>query len=405
MTDSSLVVVHSFGSRPEADMAVSALEAAEIDAIVQADTGGGMRPHLRVGGRGVSGARPRRGPRGCARHPRSARQAVGMTVEGRVTDYDRIADRFDKRYSLYAYDGVRDALLDFLGAHTSAVLEVGCGTGHWLAVAANAPSERRILAGVDPSAPMLARAHAIAPPARLVRARAEDLPWGDATFDRIFCINALHHFKDRSRFFAEARRVLKPGGGLLTIGKDPHTDRDEWWVYDYFEETRAIDRERFARVSTLRGEMALAGFAWTESTEADHVEVVSPAGDALAGGVVDPGFTSQLSVLSDEEFQRGRDRLIVGERGGRRDTAAGRRLPALRDHRMGCLAREWFERRRFPGSSTSRRRAALSRTRGSSGRCWRSGSLSGRRLRTRLRSSSCRTLRCRPGRSSRRRAA
>ena len=39
----------------------------------------------------------------------------------------------------------------------------------------------------------------------------------------------------------------------------------------------AIDRERFARVRTLRGEMALAGFAWTESMEADHIEVVRPA--------------------------------------------------------------------------------------------------------------------------------
>ena len=52
MTDSVLVVVHSFGSRPEADMAVSALDAAGIDAIIQADSGGGMRPHLAWAGVG-----------------------------------------------------------------------------------------------------------------------------------------------------------------------------------------------------------------------------------------------------------------------------------------------------------------------------------------------------------------
>jgi len=52
MADSELVVVHAFGSRPEADMAVSALDAAGIDAIVQADTGGGMRPHLAWAGVG-----------------------------------------------------------------------------------------------------------------------------------------------------------------------------------------------------------------------------------------------------------------------------------------------------------------------------------------------------------------
>ncbi len=52
MADSQLVVVHSFGSRPEADMAVSALDAAGIDAMIQADTGGGMRPHLAWAGVG-----------------------------------------------------------------------------------------------------------------------------------------------------------------------------------------------------------------------------------------------------------------------------------------------------------------------------------------------------------------
>jgi hypothetical protein len=52
MADSDLVVVHAFGSRPEADIAVSALDAAGIDAIIQADSGGGMRPHLAWAGVG-----------------------------------------------------------------------------------------------------------------------------------------------------------------------------------------------------------------------------------------------------------------------------------------------------------------------------------------------------------------
>lgn len=243
---------------------------------------------------------------------------------GRVTDYDRIADRFDTRYRFYGYDGVRETLLNFLGPGPNAILEVGCGTGHWLGVA----GERAIMAGVDPSMAMLHRARTAAPAALLVQARAEDPPWRDATFDRIFCVNALHHFTDRTRFFAEARRILKPGGGLLTVGKDPHTEDDDWWVYTYFEETRAIDRERFARVRTLRGEMALAGFAWTESMEADHIEVVRPASEALANGVVDASFTSQLTVLSDEEFKRGADRLRAA------NDAAGGELQLVADFRL-----------------------------------------------------------------------
>jgi ubiquinone/menaquinone biosynthesis C-methylase UbiE len=255
----------------------------------------------------------------------------------RATDYDSIADRFDARYGLYGYDGVRETVLSFAGEGSLAVLEVGCGTGHWLAALAARPGnatalgERPLLAGVDPSAPMLARAKVAAPGAWLVRALAEYLPWPDVSFDRIFCVNALHHFADRTCFFAEARRVLKPGGGLLTIGKDPHTEQDSWWVYDYFEETRDIDRARFARVRTLRGELTQAGFSWSESFEADRIEALYPASEGLAAGPDGPvarSFTSQLTVLSDEEFNRGVERIRLA------NEAAGNELQLVADFRL-----------------------------------------------------------------------
>jgi hypothetical protein len=46
MRNTDLTVVRSFASQPEADLAKSALEAAGIEAIIQADTAGGMRPHV-----------------------------------------------------------------------------------------------------------------------------------------------------------------------------------------------------------------------------------------------------------------------------------------------------------------------------------------------------------------------
>jgi SAM-dependent methyltransferase len=174
--------------------------------------------------------------------------------------------------------------------------------------------------------PMLRRARQrLSSRAFLVRGAAERLPVADASFDRLVCVNALHHFTDRFAFFLEARRVLRPGGGLMTIGKDPHGDRDSWWVYDYFPETRAIDRERYAPVRILRGELARAGFAWAESFEADHIEAGQRAADALAGGVVDRAFTSQLTVLSDEEFGSGVQRIRDA------DAAVGGELQLISD--------------------------------------------------------------------------
>ena len=52
MSETELVVVHAFNNRPEADMAVSALQAAGIDAMIRADDGGSMRPSVAWAGVG-----------------------------------------------------------------------------------------------------------------------------------------------------------------------------------------------------------------------------------------------------------------------------------------------------------------------------------------------------------------
>ena len=52
MDHSKLVVVRSYGNRPEADLAKGMLEDAGIQALIQADTAGGMREHLAWTGAG-----------------------------------------------------------------------------------------------------------------------------------------------------------------------------------------------------------------------------------------------------------------------------------------------------------------------------------------------------------------
>jgi F420-dependent methylenetetrahydromethanopterin dehydrogenase len=48
----NLIIVHAYGTRPEADLAKSELESAGIPAMIQADTAGGMREHLAWSGFG-----------------------------------------------------------------------------------------------------------------------------------------------------------------------------------------------------------------------------------------------------------------------------------------------------------------------------------------------------------------
>ncbi len=228
-----------------------------------------------------------------------------------LIDYDRVADRYGRRYELHSYGGVHQALLRFAGEDKPRIVEVGCGSGHWLEALAGHASR---LAGVDPSSRMLAYARAAAPSALLVRGRATALPFRPATFDRIGCVNALHHVGDRPLFFSEATRLLAPGGGLITAGLDPHTGCDRWWVYDYFDGTREFDLGRFIDRATLRNDLAQAGFCRIATHEVDRIQKRVSFAEALASGVLDRSFTSELTILSDDEYDRGLGRIRQAER-------------------------------------------------------------------------------------------
>jgi ubiquinone/menaquinone biosynthesis C-methylase UbiE len=225
--------------------------------------------------------------------------------EARRVDYDTVAPVYDVRYARHAYEGVKYTLRAFMG-DASRVLEVGCGTGHWLEVLGDPARE---LAGLDASDEMLAKARARALDAELVHGRAEALPWADASFDRVVCINALHHFDDARRFLAEARRVLRAGGGVLCVGLDPHTGLDRWWIYDAFAGSLDRDRARHSSTVALRAWMSEAGLVRPTTTLAEHLPSRISVHEAIAAGYLERTFTSQLTLLTDEEYARGRARL------------------------------------------------------------------------------------------------
>jgi len=221
-----------------------------------------------------------------------------------TTDYDALAASYDRRYQGgMSHAGVDETLLAFVGSAPGCrVLEVGCGTGHWLA---RLEAKGFEVTGLDASAEMLARARSRQLRGRLEHGRAEQLPFAAASFDRIVCINALHHFSDAATFFAEARRVVAPGGGLLTIGLDPHAGVDVWCIYDYFEGTLAHDLERYPPTAQIRAGLAAAGFVRCETQVAQHLQLTLPMDAALASGHLDKGSTSQLADLDDDTYARG----------------------------------------------------------------------------------------------------
>lgn len=136
------------------------------------------------------------------------------------------------------------------------VLEVGTGPGRLAA----ALHERgcRVWA-VDPSGEMLEQARANVPAqVGLRQARAEELPFRDAWFERAV-MRMTVHLLDRPRAFAELYRVLCAGGNLVIATHDPTTFADGW-LAPYFPTLAVVDAERFPSEVQLREQLRAAGF-------------------------------------------------------------------------------------------------------------------------------------------------
>ncbi len=99
-------------------------------------------------------------------------------------------------------------------------LDVGCGTGQLVRALQEADAW---VTGVDHDLQMAGFARQVAPAAFVV-GRAEQIPFGDATFDGVVATSLMGCVADARPVFAEIRRVLRLGGhAIMTF-----THRDSW---------------------------------------------------------------------------------------------------------------------------------------------------------------------------------
>jgi SAM-dependent methyltransferase len=90
------------------------------------------------------------------------------------------------------------------------VLDAGCGSGRTLEELRDYGEVHGV--ELDPEAAEVARARGIG---EVEIGRLEELPWPDATFDLITCLDVVEHTPDDRVALRELRRVCAPGGWLL----------------------------------------------------------------------------------------------------------------------------------------------------------------------------------------------
>lgn len=142
------------------------------------------------------------------------------------------------------------------------LLDVGCGTGHHLAALRARGFD---VAGVDGSPEMVAHARANNPGVEIARSDVERLPFPDASFDVVVCIEVLRYLPDIRTCLREMARVLRPGGVCLATAV-PVLNLNGYVIVNRLASALRVPglvslRQYFTTSRALRRRLVEAGFA------------------------------------------------------------------------------------------------------------------------------------------------
>jgi len=204
--------------------------------------------------------------------------------------FSRAARTYDAHAVLQREVGERlIAHLEGIRLEPRRVLDLGCGTGAFLApLARRFPGAR--VTGIDLALPMLREARGRAPwwrrliasssVASLIGADAERLPLANASHEMVFSNLALQWCRPEVAF-AEAARVLAPGGLFLFSTLGPDTLKELRAAFDAADAGRHVNR--FVDMHDLGDALVHAGFA----DPVMEMEVITLEYASLRGVVAD----------------------------------------------------------------------------------------------------------------------
>lgn len=142
------------------------------------------------------------------------------------------------------------------------VLDVGCNSGEFMLMCQTKGCD---VTGVDVAPEIIEKAKAKG--LNVLEADAENLPFPDATFDVLVCMEVLIHLHDPVKALKEFRRVLKPSGVLL--GSAPHANLER-----HFWEEKRLHR-RYYDEGSLYHDLS-------ESFDRSYIKVLNGAQFSLA---------------------------------------------------------------------------------------------------------------------------
>jgi ubiquinone/menaquinone biosynthesis C-methylase UbiE len=153
--------------------------------------------------------------------------------------WERVADKYDSVWSSLTRQFIPHLINAAKVSPGMSVLDVACGPGY---VSAAVKELGAVPTGIDFSEKMIAIAKTMFPNVSFLQGDAQELPFGNATFDRVLINFGLLHVSQPQTACAEVCRVLKSGGRLgFTVWTGPDKNPGAKIVNDAIEAHGDLD--------------------------------------------------------------------------------------------------------------------------------------------------------------------
>ncbi|MFN7945033.1 MAG: class I SAM-dependent methyltransferase [Blastocatellia bacterium] len=178
--------------------------------------------------------------------------------------HDFFLPLYDPLVKLLGGDAVRRTLLDLASIQPGQrILDIGCGTGSLVVMLKRLYPDVDVV-GLDPDPKALARATRKAAQAFLFvqfdRGYADELPYADASVDRVLSSFMFHHLPRDAKagMLREVRRVLRPGGLFGLVDFDGPDAGGGGFLTRLFHSNQQLSDNADERILALMNQAGLA---------------------------------------------------------------------------------------------------------------------------------------------------
>lgn len=147
--------------------------------------------------------------------------------------YDETAEGYNELHGEEQLNKLKIIANEIKTTKETRLLDVGCGTG------LSAKIFNCDITGIDPAENLLEQC-----PFKIIKAKAESLPFKDNSFDAVIAVTSIHNFDDIKKGLKETKRVGKDHFALTVLKKAQNADQIIKKIKELFTIIKEINEDK-----------------------------------------------------------------------------------------------------------------------------------------------------------------